>query len=331
MISFKSIHWPFARRKEFLGSRTTGYLFLGVMLVAGPTFTPFAKSLTTVFSPLSLLFIGETMILLFILLSFGALRIAKGFARLHPRDIPPLITLGLFATSGLLLLFTGLQTTKAASAELFTHAELVFLILLAALILKEPLKREHAIGGSVMTLGIALVALRGFTEALTFRQGDMLILAGGLSFGFSGIVFKRYLSHLQPELALFCRSSMSVLTFFILSPFIEHTIIKELKILPTALLPALVGFGFLSRFINILSFYQAARRLPITTISLILPFGIIIAILFAHLYLGEQLHWFHFFGAALIILGSILIHLIGIHPSEKHAEIHLKQHHRHHL
>lgn len=312
-------------------SHLIGWTALTIVILASATFSSFAKQLSEVLSPLSLLFVGEIFIVFFVLLSFGAFPIIQELRKLQTRHIFPLLGLSLLVICGLLLWFTALKTTEAANAELFGRSEMLFLLLLAWLFLREPLTRTHALAGLAIAIGTAIVALRGFEESLTLHRGDFLIIFGTFNFSLGSIIFKRYLHDLPPELVLFVRSGIAVAIFFLLSPFIEHQFIEEIQELPLSLIPVLLSFGFVSRFLSVFSFYTAADHLPISTISLFAPMGTIAGVLFAHIYLGEPLFWYHYIGGSFTILGALLMSLAGLHPSEENLKSHMKLHHRHHL
>jgi drug/metabolite transporter (DMT)-like permease len=332
MIRINTKSWPYIRwTDESLSSQAIGYIALMTVLMCNGTFTPFAKGLTSALSPISILFLGEILILFFVFFSFGFIKIIKEVLTINTKFLSPLCSLGILTSLGAVLLFTGLQTTDAANAELFVRSEVIFLVIFAALVLKEKITRTHLMSGGIILLGIAVVSFRGFTEAYAFRMGDILILSAACSLSIASIIFKKYLATLKPEIVIFFRSGTAIVIFFLFSPFVEQTLIEEIGSMPSSIIPALLGFGFVSRFLSILSFYSAVERLKVSTISMTIPFAIILSILFAHVYLGEQIFWYHMVGGALILLGTLLMHIIGVHPSEKDIQIHMKQHHRHHL
>lgn len=312
-------------------SHLIGWTALTIVILAGATFSSFAKQLSEVLSPLSLLFVGELCIVFFVLFSFGAFPIIQELRKLQTRHIVPLLGLSLLVICGLLLWFTALKTTEAANAELFGRSEMLFLLLLAWLFLGESLTKTHALAGCSIVIGTLIVALRGFEEHLTLHQGDLFVIYGSFNFSLGSIIFKRYLHDLPPELVLFVRSGMAVAIFFLLSPFVEHQFIEDVEELPLSLIPVLLSFGFVSRFLSVFSFYTAADHLPVSTISLFAPMGTIAGVLFAHIYLGEPLFWYHYVGGSFTILGALLMSLAGLHPSKENLTSQMKQHHRHHL
>ncbi len=326
------MHWhPAFWRKETEHTQAIGWIALIITILAGSTFTSFGRQLAASLSPLSLIFVGESSIVFFIAFSFGVMPMIREIRKLKRMHLLPLLVLSVLATGALMLWFLGLQTTEAVNAELFGRAEIPFLLLLAALFLRESVTRAHVLAGIVVGLGVWIVAMRGFAMNFAPRTGDLAIIGGSFTFSIVSIIFKKFLRELPPELVLFVRSSTAVGLFFAISPFVAHPFIEELRSLPLELLPALVGFGFVARFLGVLSFYEAVERLPISTISLVTPTSIVASVLFANLYLGEPVFWYHAVGGGLVLLGALLLQFVGLHPTEENGKRHMKQHHRHHL
>ncbi|MBI4129442.1 DMT family transporter [Candidatus Peregrinibacteria bacterium] len=299
-----------------------GYFFLLLTIIGGSTFSVFARQLSEIFSPLSMLFIGEISIVLFVLLSYGFLPMLRQFLTLTMRETALLLLFSALIIAGLGLWYMGLRTTEAVNAELIGKAETLFTIFFAVTLLREHLQRRHIASGILMLSGILIVVLRDINGGFHLHGGDAFIILGGFCFSVASIVFKKKFLHLPPEFILLFRSSFTVLLFFLVSPFLQHPFITELRRLPLSLIPVLLSFAFLSRFLSVLGFYEAIERLPLTIIYLTLPLSTILALLFAHAYLGEPLHISHGVGGILII-GSVL--LLNIHGP------HMKQHPRHHI
>ncbi|MBI3331740.1 DMT family transporter [Candidatus Peregrinibacteria bacterium] len=327
-------HWPLVSlRKRSLESQSIGWIALVVMILASSTYNSFGKQLSGALSPLSILVLSEFLTAFFVLLSFGVFPTVRRLFAMKRKYVLPLIALGL--CNGLLaplLFFSGLQYTTAINAELFGRMEMVFLMVLAIAILRqEHWTRAHIIASSVIIFGIAFVALRGFSEDFSTRPGDPLILLSTFAYACGGIIFKKYLHKLDSELVIVSRASVAVGAFFLVSPFIEHPLREELLVFPAALVPALLGFGFVSRFLNLFSFYEAIERIPVSAVSLFSTINIVCGIAFAHFYLGEPILWYHLVGGGLILLGVLLLEILGVHQNESELEQHMKQHHRHHL
>lgn len=305
-----------------------GYLALSTSILAGATYNSFAKALSPALTPLSLVFVSELLVLLFVLVTFGALPILRTCASLKGKDLAWLVVAGLL--NGLVapaLWFTGLSLTTAVNAGFFSKIEMVFLMGCAALFLGERITRTHVVAMATMLAGMSVISLRGFTDGLHVQAGDLIVVCAALTFATGSVLCRKYLRHVRPHILLGARSGTAIAGFLLLTPFIPRSLAGEVAALPAALVPALVGFGFISRFVNSVAFYEALKRLPISTISLSLAIDVILGTAVAWAMLGEALHWYHFLGGGFILLGILLLELLGTHPTEEALEHHVRQRH----
>ncbi len=323
-----SIRLPAApwRRSTMLSEQAVGWGSLFITIAASSTYNGFAKNISSALSPLSLLVLSQMIIALIVLLTFGIFPSLARLAKVPRRTWPALLLVGLL--SGVIapyLWFTGLEYSTAVNSALFGKMEMVFMLLLAFMFLKEQWTRAHVVGGMIITAGIVLIVTRGASTGLSLRAGDGLILLSSLVFAMGSLIFRTHLHGLGPELVILWRSLTGIAAFFLLSPFLPSTFAHEIMAFPPFLIPALLGFCFIAQFVNVFTFYQAIDRLPISTVSLFVSLEIVGAALFAHWYLSEPLFWYHAMGGGLILAGTIALEMIGTHPSEKHLEEHLAQ------
>lgn len=323
--------WPFvAERRAGISSLSIGWIALAVCILAASTHNTFAKILTGAISPLTLFFVSELLTGFFVSLSYGFMPIVRSVLLIKKKYVLPLICIGLTnGTVAPLLLFPGLSKSTAVNASLFSNTEMVFLIILAVVVLREPFRRDHALSVCTMIAGVLIIALRGFTEGVNFRIGDILLVLSSLSFAIGSTIFRKYLHHIEPQIVLFVRSLVAITCFFLISPFTRHPLIEEIRAFPISMLPILFGFGFISRFLNIFSFYEALDRLPVTAVSLFSNLTVITSILFAWWMLGEPIAWYHVAGGALIVLGALVLEMSGTHPTPRQLEQHLRQRNGH--
>ncbi len=322
------IPWISERKR----SSVLGWSALSVAIVAGSTSVTFAAALAGALSPLSMLFISEALTMLFTVLSFGLVPILSKLTRMEKKYWLPILAIGISnSVIAPLLAFTGIRMTGPINAELFIRVEDIVLLLLAIVLLGERMKRQHIFGAACVLFGVIIVVLRGFSESMTLSPGDAYILLAALFYGFGGILYKRHLHHVAPELVVFSRTCIGVSAFFLASPFLHHTLIEELKAFPMELIVALVGYGFVSRFLNLFCFYEAMDRMPVRTVSLLLNLGIVVSIAFANIYLGTPIEAFHIAGAGFILIGSVLIELDCFSRHKVHFVAHLKHKHRSHV
>ncbi|UPA23121.1 DMT family transporter [Candidatus Peribacteria bacterium] len=319
---------PFFHKREGVkdAEKAAGWIALSISTISGSTFTGFAKVLTSALSSLSLMFVSEVLTAFFVLFSYGFLPVVKRVLHMHRTDLVWLAVVSfLNGVAGPMLLFAGLYYTTAVNAVFYSNMQMVFIVILAAFVLKEKITSAHHAAIFTILAGTVVISLRGFTEGLSLQIGDVLVIASSLGYAAGSIYYRKHLSHIEPHVALLMRSTTAIATFFVVSPFLTHPFISEVTDFPPTLIPALLGFAFIGRFLNSVTYYQAIDRLELTTVSLVGSLGIIGSILFAFVYLGEPIAWYHYLGGAFIILGTILLEVIGAHPDEEHLEMHLKQ------
>lgn len=311
-----------------------GWMALAANVVVGSMSTSFTKELTGAFSPLSLLFLGEFLTWSFTVLSFGFIPLMREVLSLKRSMIIPLFLVGLCSSIlGPLLAFAGLMTTKAMNAELYMRSDTLFVVILAAVVLREKLRPIHAIAGAFIVAGLVVVSLRGFRDGFTFQMGDALLIGSAIAYSTGTILFKKYLNHMHADVVVFVRTSIAIGSFFLASAFMEHTLGTELRAFQAGLIVPLVGYAFLCRFVGLFTFYEAMDRLPVRTVSLILPIGTVGSLLFAWVYLGEALRMYNIVGGMLILTGAMIVRFENHFKRSKSIalEMQLENQHRQHL
>lgn len=327
MVEIHLTQRPYIRfRRESLSEKAVGGIALGVSTLAGSTFAAFAKHLRTAFSAITLLFVSELLTGFFVIFSFGFLPVVRQFLSVDRKKIKWLFLMACFSgIGGPLLWFSALSYTTAVNAAFFSKTEMIFLMILANVVLKQNITRAHVAAISSVLAGIIIISLEGFTEGLSLRFGDILVICSVLCYASGNITFRSKLHGIEPHVALLSRSMTAVTVFFLAAPFLHHPFIDEVMNFPPALIPTLIGFAFVSRFLNSVTYYVALDRIPVPTVSLVSSLDIIGTAVFAFLYLGEPILWYHYLGGAFILLGNILLELLGTHPSKEHLEAHMKQ------
>lgn len=327
-----SLPIPFLHRRERrITSEIIGYTACGVYIVTTSTYVAFSKLLLTSLSPLSMLFLSESLSLAFTLLSFGFLPILRELLKLRRKQIVPLILIALCnSVLAPLLAFIGVMQTHVANVALFGQTDVLFLFLLAVACLHERIDRQQILSGFIIVLGIVIVALKGFTGALTLARGDTLILASAAVYAIGSILFKKYLHTTHPEAVMFVRGMMAMLTFLIASLFIEHGFVEEVSLLTGPLLGIMISYGFFTRFLGLFSFYEALDRVPVHILSLLLPIGTVGNIAFAWGFLHEAITWYHIVGGACILFGALVMQF-NVHrfTPEEQIERQMQQHRKH--
>lgn len=302
------------------------------MVLAGSTYPVFGKELTTAFSPASLLFLSEMMGGIFVAIFFGIVPILKKMGQLQKKNRLPLF-ISTLSNSILapFLWFSGLHLTTAVNAELFSRAEMLFLILLSAFVIREAITKRHMLSFALILFGIACVALRGFAVGMELQLGDALIISSALFYAIGGIIIKKYLHGIQPEIIILSRAACAACTFALLLPFVEIGLSGELKLINMGIIMSLLGYSFISRFLGVYGFYQAIENLKVSTVSMAGTLTVVGGMIFASIYLGEHIHVYHIVGGTFIVSGVILAQTNGIHGKKTDPEHHIRQHYRHNI
>jgi len=281
-------------------------LAFGTLLVTG-TYNSLAKGLTPFLSPMSLLILSETLTGLFIVLTFGLVPLIREFLKLDGKSIRMCIIVGLLNSAvAPLLIFTGLQRTSAVNASLLSSADILCILIFGFVIMKEKIGRMRMVGAGVVISGIIVVNVASFRESITMHIGDLFILSGAMVFGFGAVLFKKYLSHVMPELEILIRNLVGVTTVIVVSIFVGYTFVDEVVAFPSTKIMLLLAFAFFSRYLDLTFFYEALERLPVTTFSLIMIASPLSGLLSAVLILGESVQPYQMLGALIIVFGLLL-------------------------
>ncbi|MEQ1849034.1 MAG: DMT family transporter [Candidatus Peribacteraceae bacterium] len=285
---------------------------LGILLAIGTlvwsgTYSSLAKGLTPFLSPMTLLLASETLTALFILLTFGVVPLVKGFRSLPSRLIIIAACIGVLNSAiAPYLWFSGLTLTTAANASLLSSVEIIWGLALAMLLLGERINSMQVLGMIVVLVGIGVINFGTGAEALTIHKGDVLVILGAVTSGTGAVLFKKYLSHIMPELAILIRNFAGIAVVIMIGFAFSVPLTAEVAAFPLEKVLLLLAFAFFSRYLTLTFFYESLDRLPSTTFSLIQIGSPLAGVLFAALIVGEQIHSYHILGGIFILLGLFI-------------------------
>ncbi|MDD5055008.1 MAG: DMT family transporter [Candidatus Peribacteraceae bacterium] len=287
--------------------RRLGYILAFGALIWGGTFNALAKGLTPYLSPVALLLISESLTALFIILTFGLVPLYREFKKMDAKSIGLSVLFGLVQSAIVpLLWFNGLARTSAINASILGNADMVFMLVFSWMIFRERVGRLQIIGVIVVILGILIINFSPSGVATGVHIGDALILLGALFTGIGAVFFKKYLSHVMPELAIAIRNVSGIIVVLGVSLFLPYTFMAEVAAFPMEKVLLLLAFAFFSRYLNLMFFYGGLDRLPATTFSFIELGGPLSGLVFASLLLGEQIHSYQLLGGIFIVFGMAL-------------------------
>jgi len=173
-----------------------GYAYLGVLLTTffwGTNFNVGAYVIQRM-PPISAAaerFVIASTLLLFVLGLTGKLRLST-----LRSNLLAFIALGLFSVVGFnMAMFIGLHTTTAVNGALIMATTPLSTLVMAALIEHEKITRDKAIGILCGLIGVVFVITHGNIAhllQLNIALGDLIILAGSLSWSISTVISRRF-------------------------------------------------------------------------------------------------------------------------------------------
>ncbi|MEB3101904.1 DMT family transporter [Ferviditalea candida] len=202
--------------------------------------------------------------------------------------------------------YVAVQYTGSINAALMNSAAPIIIVVLSMIFLGEKFSVRRGIGILISMAGVLWIITRGSWAALTqldFNRGDLwMILAVALWAAYS-IGVKKIAGQLPPNALLALTVIITVIVLFPIAMF-ELTIQKPLP--PHSWTATIVGILYIGIFASIVAFLSWNKAVAIigpsrsaNFLNLIPLFSAIFAILFT----GEHLAFFHFAGAFLILLG----------------------------
>ena len=290
--------------------RRLGLLLAFGTLVWAGTYNALAKGLTPFLSPVTLLILSEALTAVFIVMTFGFVPLLKELSKLDAKSFRISILYGLFNSAvAPLMWFTGLKFTSAVNASVLSASDVVSVLVLSQFFLGERLSKLQFTGLMTIISGILVVNFANTTDSVAIHIGDLLIVVGSLSSACGTVIFKKYLSHMMPELAILIRNVSAIVAVSVIGAILQLSVAQEVAAFPVQKIMLLLAFTFFSRYLDLTFFYESLDRLPATTFSLIQIANPLSGIVFAALLLGETIHLYQAAGCALILLGLTIEHL----------------------
>ena len=227
---------------------------------------------------------------------------------LGARDWRVLAALGFFGGGlHLAMQWLGLHFTTATSGTLYLSTSPIFILLLAAPLLGEPIRRRQWIGVAISFFGVSVIATRGKLQGvatLSFNVGDLLAL-GSMAMWASYTVFLR----LRRD-ALNTPEFLTVVCAFGLlwmAPWVLWEVAQGTRVLlsPRGLL-AVAYSAIGSLLLAYAGWSYVVTRLGAARAGVTMHLMPALGVLMAAIFLGEAPHWFHFVGIAFILSGVAL-------------------------
>ncbi|WP_159819022.1 DMT family transporter [Colwellia sp. 20A7] len=204
-------------------------------------------------------------------------------------------------------IYIGLTSTNASNATILQSAIPIFILILSAVWLKEPVSIQQWIGVTISLVGVLMLITQGQISnllSLSFNVGDLYVLTGVLCWA----IYSLLLRWRPAELDGFTFFGVTVLIgSLILLPFsavefyfAEHIVWgskSTYAVLYMAIFPSILAYIFWNKGVADIGAVKAGLFIHLMPL-----FGLLLSSIF----LNEQIHTFHLIGILFIFSGIYL-------------------------
>ncbi|WP_054694184.1 DMT family transporter [Syntrophomonas palmitatica] len=224
-------------------------------------------------------------------------RLAGSLRSLSRRDLKLTMVSGFFLALHLGFWITSLSYTSVSSSVLFTNLQVIFVLVLSIVLLKEKPGRMAILGIFIALAGSFCIAQGDLSRGRFL--GDMLSLASGLFVGIYYLIGRQIRARVDTMTytAINCAVACLFLALFCLATgqrFTGYPYLDWLLFLLMALGPGLAGHGLLN---------WALKYLQAPTVSVSILGESVGASILAYFIFGENLLWYQISGGLLILTG----------------------------
>ena len=205
------------------------------------------------------------------------------------------------------LTFSGLARMDATPAVLLVQAEVIFGVIIAALLLGEKPSLKQIVGITISCLGILTIVGAPSLDGQIF--GVMLILGGTLAFALGQVLIRR----LKGALTGFQMTAwMGVIAgpqMILAAMLFEGDLILQISTAPLAAWGTVLYLGLIMTIIGYSAWYFILARYPVPMVMPVLLLLPVATILGAVSFLGERPDMIVLFGGAIVIsgVGAVII------------------------
>ncbi len=288
------------------------FIIIGMPIVFWALAFPFIKIGLEGLSPVNL----TIMRLLVACIVFLILLIVKPnkFSKIQKNDIIPLFFVGFL---GIVIYHLGLnygeQYISASAASVIIATIPIFVVILAAIFLKEKITLKIVLGVLLSLVGVIVISTVGRSDALLevkYISGALaVILAATLGAGYT-VAGKKML---QRYSALSLTVYVCLLGSLGLIPFISSSLFEEVAAMSLTGWSVVIFLGVFPTVIGYVLWYVALEIKSASEISVYLYFVPVLSTIISYILFRDEITWLFVFGGALVILG---LHVVNKQSSK---------------
>ena len=288
------------------------FIIIGMPIVFWALVFPFIKIALEELSPVNL----TIMRLLVVCIVFLILLIVKPnkFSKIQKKDIIPIFLVGFL---GIILYHFGLnygeQYISASAASVIIATIPIFVVILAAIFLKEKITLKIVLGVLLSLVGVVVISTVGRSDTLLeikYISGALaVILAAALGAGYT-VAGKKML---QRYSALSLTVYVCLLGSLGLIPFISSSLFEEVAAMSLTGWSVVIFLGVFPTVIGYVLWYVALEIKSASEISVYLYFVPVLSTIISYILFRDEITWLFVFGGALVILG---LHVVNKQSSK---------------
>ena len=288
------------------------FIIIGMPIVFWALVFPFIKIALEELSPVNL----TIMRLLVVCIVFLILLIAKPnkFSKIQKKDVIPIFLLGFL---GIVVYHLGLnygeQYISASAASVIIATIPIFVVILAAIFLKEKITLKIVLGVLLSLVGVVVISTVGRSDTLLevkYISGALaVILAAALGAGYT-VAGKKML---QRYSALSLTVYVCLLGSLGLIPFISSSLFEEVAAMSLTGWSVVIFLGVFPTVIGYVLWYVALEIKSASEISVYLYFVPVLSTIISYILFRDEITWLFIFGGALVILG---LHVVNKQSSK---------------
>jgi drug/metabolite transporter (DMT)-like permease len=204
-----------------------------------------------------------------------------------------------------IIYLNGLKDITAVNASLLMNAEVLFIIVIGILILKESFQKREGVGLILLLMGTIFLATNGDVNNFSITQsfGTLLVIIAAFFWSIDTTLSK-FLSNKRDLLWVSAvKCSIGGLILLILSLLFGLNLTVPLNHLSYLLFIGLVSIGF-----SFVMIYYAIRKIGSTRTGSIFPLSSLFGAIFAFLILNEPFTFLQLLFGILMLLGVFIIY-----------------------
>lgn len=205
------------------------------------------------------------------------------------------------------LTFSGLARMDATPAVLLVQAEVIFGVIIAALLLGEKPSLKQIVGITISCLGILTIVGAPSLDGQIF--GVMLILGGTLAFALGQVLIRRLKGALTGFQLTAWMGVMAGPQMILAAMLFEGDLILQISTAPLAAWGTVLYLGLIMTVIGYSAWYFVLARYPVPMVMPVLLLLPVATILGAVSFLGERPDMIVLLGGAIVIsgVGAVII------------------------